>query len=97
MLGDLMLRGLHELSFDFLFLPPEDAGRAGGISTILVGTLALLAVALGTALPIGLGSALLLAEGTRTDTPFGRFVRRSLDVLAGVPSIIFGLFGLAFF
>ena len=74
-----------------------DAGRAGGISTILVGTLALLAVALGTALPIGLGSALLLAEGTRTDTPFGRFVRRSLDVLAGVPSIIFGLFGLAFF
>ncbi len=97
MLGDLMLRGMHELSFDFLLLPPEDAGRAGGISTILVGTLALLGVALGTALPIGLGSALLLAEGTRTDTPFGRFVRRSLDVLAGVPSIIFGLFGLAFF
>ena len=97
MLGDLILRGAHQLSFDFLFRPPVDAGRAGGISTILIGTLSLLGVALGSALPIGLGTALLLAEVTRSDTAFGRVVRRSLDVLAGVPSIVFGLFGLAFF
>ena len=97
LLGDLVRRGVHQLSFDFLVQPPTDAGRAGGISTILIGTLALLGVALRSALPIGLGTALLLSEVTRTDTAFGRLVRRSLDVLAGVPSIVFGLFGLAFF
>ena len=49
------------------------------------------------ALPIGLGTAILLAEFTRDENLFSRLIRRSLDVLAGVPSIIFGLFGNAFF
>jgi len=40
---------------------------------------------------------MLLSEFTRHDSVFGRLVRRSLDVLAGVPSIVFGLFGNAFF
>jgi len=44
-------------------------------------------------LPIGVGTAVLLAEFTSSENLFGRLVRRSLDVLAGVPSIVFGLFG----
>jgi len=49
------------------------------------------------ALPIGLGTAAFLAEFTTNDGKWGRFIRRSLDVLSGVPSIIFGLFGNALF
>jgi phosphate transport system permease protein len=95
--GDVFCRGVQHLSFDFLVHPPQHAGRSGGISTILVGTLYILGVAFGTALPIGLGAAILLAEFSSTTEACTRWVRRSLDLLAGVPSIIFGLFGLAFF
>ena len=48
-------------------------------------------------LPIGVRTAVFLAEFTTTESLFGRLVRRSLDVLAGVASIVFGLFGNAFF
>ena len=47
--------------------------------------------------PIGLGTAIFLAEYTKDDHRFGRLIRGSLDVLAGVPSIVFGLFGNALF
>jgi phosphate transport system permease protein len=95
--GDLFVRGIADLSVHFLTEPPQQGGRAGGISTILVGTIYLVGVALAVALPIGIGAAIVLAEGNKSETPFGRVVRRSLDILAGVPSIVFGLFGLAFF
>src|SRR5262249_40610102 len=74
-----------------------DAGVAGGIGPILVSTLALLAIALIAAVPIGIATAILLAEFTREGGRFARTVRLSLDILAGVPSIVFGLFGNAFF
>lgn len=97
MLSDLLGQGLSQLSPGFLSTPPLDAGRAGGISTVLVSTLLILLVCMGVSLPLGLGAAVLLAEFTSDENGFGRFVRRSLDVLAGVPSIVFGLFGNAFF
>lgn len=96
-LGDLLLRGLGRLSWEFLTSAPLHAGRAGGIAPILVSTGLILAVCLAVALPIGLGTAVLLSEFAGGPSLFGRFVRRSLDVLAGVPSIVFGLFGNAFF
>jgi phosphate transport system permease protein len=76
---------------------PEDAGRQGGIASILVSTTLLLCVCLGVALPQGLGTVILLAEFTALNNWFGRLVRHSLDMLASVPSIVFGLFGNAFF
>lgn len=96
-LGDLLYHGVSALSLDFVLRPPLQAGRAGGISTVLVGTLLIVGVAIGSALPMSIGTAILLAEANNADTSFGRLVRRSLDVLAGIPSIVFGLFGLAFF
>lgn len=96
-LGDLLYHGATVLSLDFVLQPPLQAGRAGGISTVIIGTLLIVGVALGSAVPISLGTAILLAEASNAETSFGRIVRRSLDVLAGVPSIVFGLFGLAFF
>lgn len=94
---DLLRHGLAGLSWGFLSEPPGDAGRSGGIATVLVSTLLILAVCLATAVPLGLGCAAFLAEIVRRGDLAGRVVRRSLDLLAAVPSIVFGLFGMLFF
>lgn len=96
-LSDLVRGGIGAISWEFLTAAPRNAGRAGGIGPILVSTGLVLAVCLGVSVPIGLGTAILLAEFSTAHGVFGRLVRRSLDVLAGVPSIVFGLFGNAFF
>ena len=96
LLADLVWHGLGRVSWDFLVTLPRNAGREGGLSSILVATALILLVCMGASLPIGLGTAVLLAEFS-SESLFGRAVRRSLDVLAGVPSIVFGLFGNAFF
>ncbi len=97
LLGDIIRYGFGQLSWQFLTTPPRNAGREGGIGPILVSTGLILFVCLVVAIPIGLGTAILLAEFTTEEKNFGRLIRRSLDVLAGVPSIVFGLFGSAFF
>lgn len=97
LLGDIVWHGLSHVSWTFLTAPPENAGRRGGIGPILVSTSLILGVCLAVSLPIGIGTAVLLAEFTSDQNLFGRTTRRSLDVLAGVPSIVFGLFGNAFF
>lgn len=90
-------QGLGQLSLDFLLSEPANAGREGGIAPILVSTLLILGVCLVVALPLGLATALLLAEFTVSDRRLGQWIRRSLDFLSGVPSIVFGLFGSVFF
>jgi len=96
-LSDIIWHGAGRLSWEFLTAAPEKAGRRGGIGPILVSTLLILGVCMAVSVPIGIGTAVLLAEFTSSESFFGRLVRRSLDVLAGVPSIVFGLFGNAFF
>lgn len=96
-LSDIIWHGAGQLSWEFLTAAPENAGRSGGIGPILVSTLLILFVCMAVSVPIGIGTAVLLAEFTSEEHFFGRLVRRSLDVLAGVPSIVFGLFGNAFF
>jgi phosphate transport system permease protein len=94
---DLLRHGARDLSWRFVVDAPRDAGRAGGIAPILVSTLAILGVCLAASVPLGTASALLLAEFSRGAGRLGRLVRGSLDVLSAVPSIVFGLFGNAFF
>lgn len=96
-IADVIWHGVGQLSWGFFFSGPRNSGREGGIGPILVSTGLILAVCLGVALPIGVGTAVLLAEFTPSTGRFGRLVRGSLDVLTGVPSIAFGLFGNAFF
>ena len=96
-LADVVWHGFGRISWSFLTSDPRNAGREGGIGPMLVSTGLILAVCLGVSLPIGLGTAILLAEFTPAHGIFGRLVRRSLDVLSGVPSIVFGLFGNALF
>lgn len=96
LLFDILRHGASQVSWSFLVSPPLDAGRAGGLSSILVSTALILLVCMAASLPLGVGTAILLAEFAGEGL-FARLVRRSLDVLAGVPSIVFGLFGNAFF
>ncbi|WP_340674531.1 phosphate ABC transporter permease PstA [Paraperlucidibaca sp.] len=94
---DILRLGLAHLSLDFLLSEPTRAGRSGGIAPIIVSTLWVLAIALAVALPLGLGSALWLHSFTAGGGRLSRTVRLLLDILAGVPSIVFGLFGAACF
>lgn len=96
-LFDVLLRGISQLSVSFFVAAPADAGRAGGVGTIIVSTLMILAVTLVVAAPLSLASAIALAETTRKSSRFSQVIRRCLDALAAVPSIVFGLFGNAFF
>ncbi|MDZ8066697.1 MAG: phosphate ABC transporter permease PstA [Nostoc sp. DedQUE08] len=91
--SDILWHGMGYLSWEFLISEPENAGREGGIASILVSTVLIIGVCMTVCLPVGVGTAVLLAEFTPSDSWFARLVRRSLDVLAGVPSIVFGLFG----
>jgi phosphate transport system permease protein len=96
-LGQVAARGAGQLSWEFLVEAPRGAGREGGVGPIVVSTLLVLAVCLAVAVPLGLGTALLLAEFAPRRGPLAGLTRMSLDVLAGVPSIVFGLFGNALF
>lgn len=95
-IGIILVRGLPVVSIGFLTGTPEDLGRAGGILPTIIGTIVLGFVALIIATPLGVGSAIYLTEYTR-ETRLTRIIRFGTESLAGVPSIIFGLFGFIFF
>ena len=97
MLGDVLVRGYGALSWDFLWQAPSKAGRAGGIGPIIVSTLLIVGIALLVAAPLGLAAALWLSEYSRLSPRAGRVAQSALDILAGMPSIVFGLFGNALF
>lgn len=89
-------KGLPVLQLSFLLGNPEDMGRAGGIFPTLIGTLILPLLAIMIATPLGLGTSVYLTEYTR-ENRMTRVIRFGTDCLAGIPSIIFGLFGFIFF
>lgn len=95
-IGVILVRGLPYVNLEFLTGVPEDLGRAGGILPTILGTVVLGLVAVIIATPLGVGSAIYLTEYTR-ETRLTRIIRFGTESLAGVPSIIFGLFGFIFF
>jgi phosphate transport system permease protein len=95
-LYQILREGLPLLNLEFFFQSPRQMGRAGGISSTIVGSVALTLVAIAIATPLGVGTAIFLREYTR-ESRISRVVRFGTDCLAGVPSIIFGLFGFVFF
>ncbi len=95
-LYQVLREGLPLLHLSFFVDPPREMGRAGGISSTIIGTLALTVVAIVIATPLGVGTAIFLREYTR-ESRISRVIRFGTDCLAGVPSIIFGLFGFVFF
>ncbi|MDD4172230.1 MAG: phosphate ABC transporter permease PstA [Syntrophomonas sp.] len=95
--GYVVVKGFTSINLDFILQPPSRAGRAGGISTTIVSTLYLTLMSLLIAVPIGVGSAIYLEEYARSNSKFARLVNLTSETLAGIPSIIFGLFGFVFF
>jgi len=95
-IGFVLEKGLRVVNIDFLLSNPQDMGRAGGIFTTLIGTIILPLLAIIVAAPLGVSTAVYLTEYT-AETRITRVIRFGTDCLAGVPSIIFGLFGFIFF
>mgnify|MGYP001001378575 CR=1 FL=1 len=95
-IGYVLIKGVPVLSLDFLLNSPTNMGRDGGILPSIVGTLVLTTLSLIIAAPLGIGTALFLTEYTREGW-FSRLVRFGTESLAGIPSIIFGLFGFLLF
>ena len=92
----LVARGWRAINWTFLTQPPIDSMTKGGILPCIVGTLVLSLGAIFIALPIGVASAIYLQEYARPGRVV-RVIRLGINNLAGVPSVVFGLFGLAFF
>lgn len=95
-LAYLVIHGIGRLSPAFFLHHPIDLGREGGILPILVSTGLLAVVALLIAVPLGVGTAVFLTEYTREGW-LTTFIRFGAECLAGIPSIIFGLFGFMLF
>jgi phosphate transport system permease protein len=92
----LAAKGWRAINWTFLSQPPMDSMTRGGILPCIVGTLCLSLGAIMVAVPIGVASAVYLNEYARQGR-LVRIIRLGINNLAGVPSVIFGLFGLAFF
>ncbi len=92
----ILWQGLPAINWRFLTGAPLDMGRQGGIFPAIVGTAALTLLAVVIATPFGVGTAIYLVEYTRPNWVTG-LIRFGADALAGIPSIIYGLFGFVFF
>ncbi|RPJ15185.1 MAG: phosphate ABC transporter permease PstA [Desulfobacteraceae bacterium] len=92
----IFMKGWKAITWEFLTQSPLEMMTKGGILPCIVGTLFLGIGAIVVALPIGVASAIYLNEYARPGKLL-RLIRLGISNLAGVPSVVFGLFGLAFF
>ena len=96
-LFNIVLGGAGIISWEFLTRPPEQGMEKGGIFPPIFGTVALVMLMTIFVVPIGVLTAIYLREYTNPDSKITRLIRIAVANLAGVPSIVFGLFGLGFF
>jgi phosphate transport system permease protein len=92
----ILAHGLPHITWTFLTESPKAMGREGGVLPMIVGTLWVTGLAVLIAAPIGVATAIYLTEYTR-EGRLTAVIRFGADCLAGIPSIIFGLFGFVFF
>jgi phosphate transport system permease protein len=95
-LGFIVVRGLPAISWDFITKMPEDGMTRGGIYPAIIGTFCLMLGSMIFAFPIGILSGIYVNEYTR-DGLLKRFIKQMTNNLAGIPSIVFGLFGMSLF
>jgi phosphate transport system permease protein len=93
---DVVRHGLPAINWTFLTQMPRRSGAEGGILPAIVGTLLLVLGTIAVALPLGMATAIYLSEYAKQGK-FTRSIRLAIITLAGVPSIVFGLFGLGLF
>ena len=95
-IGFIFSRGIQVINWGFISKMPEEGMLQGGILPAIVGTLCLIGGSMIFAFPIGVLSGIYINEFLK-DGPLKRFMRLMTDNLAGIPSIVFGLFGMALF
>lgn len=95
-LSFIIIRGISAINWEFLTAMPKDGMEHGGIFPAIVGTLCLIIGSMIFAFPIGVLSGIYINEFLK-ESLFKRFLRNMTNNLAGIPSIVFGLFGVALF
>ncbi|HAV43433.1 TPA: phosphate ABC transporter permease PtsA [bacterium] len=95
-IGYILIKGLSYVDLKFLLTLPEKMGKEGGVWPFIFSTLYITSVCLVISVPLGVGTAIYLSEYTREGW-FNSVIRFGCDCLAGIPSIILGLFGFIFF
>jgi len=93
---NIIKNGYSAISWEFLFSMPKDGMRAGGIFPAIIGTLSIVLCAICITLPIGVLAAIYLNEYAK-DNLLTRIIKLAIVNLAGVPSVVYGLFGLGIF
>lgn len=96
-IGIIIKNGYRAISWEFLTAMPSDGMRAGGIFPAILGTFYLVIGAIIISLPIGVFSAIYLSEYASQEKFLTRVIKLAIINLAGVPSIVYGLFGLSLF
>ncbi len=96
-MGTILIGGWDVLSWEFVSAAPSEGMTAGGIFPAIVGTALLVLIMSIAGVPIGTVTAVYLSEYASTRSFLARLIRFAVNTLAGVPSIVFGLFGLGFF
>jgi len=86
----ILIRGIPYVNMQLLF---GDYGKYPSIKPALIGTLYLILISISIAAPIGIGSAIFLTEYTKTKSRLIRIIRIATETLAGIPSIVYGIFG----
>lgn len=95
-LFDIVTKGAGKISWEFLTEPPRKGMTEGGILPAIVGTFLVTVITAFLAVPMGMGCAIYLNEYAR-DSKMTRLIRMSIRNLSGVPSIVYGLFGVVLF
>jgi phosphate transport system permease protein len=96
-LGNILIHGLERLSIGFLTRAPEAGMTSGGIFPAIFGTFALVVLMTVAVIPLGVATAIYMHEYAPKRSRMVHVVRLAIQNLAGVPAIVFGLFGLGFF
>ena len=92
-LGNIAIHGLPGISWEFVSDSPRAGMSEGGIFPAIFGTVALVILMTLAVVPVGVAAAVYLQEYASQDSKLVHFVRLALQNLAGVPAIVFGLFG----
>lgn len=95
-IGYILIRGLGVIDWNFLTQSSYNMGRSGGIYPMIVASIAITLIAVLVSTPLSVGAAIYLSEYARQGT-FTTLIRFGADCLAGIPSIMFGMFGYIFF
>ncbi|MEN6293009.1 MAG: phosphate ABC transporter permease PstA [Methanobacterium sp.] len=95
-IGYILYKGLPVVNMSFIFSNPIDSGKSGGIFPMIVSSLYVTFIAVAVATPLGVGAAVYLSEYAGENN-LVKLIRFGAETLASIPSIVYGLFGLAFF